>query len=69
MRFAEPRTLLGMLESVFEGADRAPGASQQTIKRVIFKTRAVSRNDSSACARFSWGTREFVNLFTETTRI
>src|SRR5260370_6042838 len=32
-----------------------PVASQPTMNRVIFRTRAVSRNDSSACRRFSDG--------------
>src|SRR5882724_2222314 len=36
-----------------------PVASQPTINRVIFRTRAVSRNDSSFCRRFSSGTRQF----------
>src|SRR5260370_28260158 len=36
-----------------------PVASQPTMNRVIFRTRAVSRNDSSACRGFSSGTGQF----------
>src|ERR1700756_3239554 len=36
-----------------------PVASHPTMKRVIFRTRAVSRNDSSFCKRFASGIWQF----------